>query len=116
MQRAMARTTRSMAAQRRSEAGADHGEEQDHVVEAMTTPNSQPSGAMDSHGAQGGAGAITGNVNLATSPTQATTVRASQGHGGDGSVRVVIKESSHQLCGKEFLKRKLLMGNRKLSA
>ncbi|KAM3353774.1 hypothetical protein ACQJBY_024755 [Aegilops geniculata] len=48
MQRAAARTTRSMAAQRRSEAGADHDEEQGHVVEAMTTPGCQPSGMSPS--------------------------------------------------------------------
>nr|XP_040259337.1 uncharacterized protein LOC120976428 [Aegilops tauschii subsp. strangulata] len=113
MQHAAARTTRSMAAQRCSEAVGDNDEEQDHVVEAMTTPTSQPSGAMHSHGAEGGAGAITGNVNLATSPTQATTVRASQGHGGDGSVRVGNKRKLTSIVWEGNFEKKIINGEPK---
>lgn len=65
MQRAAVHTTRSMAATWRcSEAGADHDEEQDRIVEVTTMPNNQPSGAMASHGAQGDVGAIVGNLLL----------------------------------------------------
>ena len=68
---------------------------------------------MDSHGAQGGAGAINGNVNLATSPTQATTVRASQGHGGDGSIRVGNKRKLTSIVWEGNFENKIINGEPK---
>ncbi|XBI46362.1 hypothetical protein VPH35_110631 [Triticum aestivum] len=111
MRRAAARTTRRIATQRRSEVGVDHDEEDGHVVAVMTTPNSQPSCPLDSHdGAQGSAGAITGNVNLASSPTQATTVRASQAHGSDGSVRVGNKRKLTSIVWERNFEKQIVNG------